>query len=386
MPGTALARQFRARMLPLAALAGITTALVPPAGFGLYAWQRHAAEARLDADQVARALHHTVERQGWLWRYNAEKIVRATVVDARSRGHATVRITDCKGQPIFPIDAAPIGGRAPAAWAPVRALGETVAWVFVQRDLGGDLKALVLVASGAALLGLGLALLLYVHPARVVRQQSEQLLSALAAGRVVAVQEEERSRIARDLHDGIGQSLAALQLELSLARSRPAEADARLVQAIAALEAAIGELRRVVHDLRPPELEGVTPAEALRDCSERFELRSGVPTSFRVEGEGPALRPEVAACLLRVLQEALTNVGRHAAAKEVGVTLRLSAREVSLEVVDDGRGFDAAAPVRGAGLRGIRERCTFLGGRAEITSSGGTTRVAAHLPVERDAA
>jgi hypothetical protein len=101
MPGTALARQFRARMLPLAALAGLTTALVPPAGFGLYAWQRHAAEARLDADQVARALHHTVERQGWLWRYNAEKIVRATVLDARSRGHATVRITDCAGKPIF---------------------------------------------------------------------------------------------------------------------------------------------------------------------------------------------------------------------------------------------------------------------------------------------
>jgi signal transduction histidine kinase len=109
-------------------------------------------------------------------------------------------------------------------------------------------------------------------------------------------------------------------------------------------------------------------------------VRTGIAASFRLEGAGEP-DADAATCLLRVLQEALVNVTRHAQATEVGVTLVLGPGAVELEVSDDGRGFDPAAPAAGSGLRGVRERCALLGGEVRLESAPGDgTRLRVRLP------
>jgi signal transduction histidine kinase len=198
--------------------------------------------------------------------------------------------------------------------------------------------------------------------------------------RVVVTQEEERGRIARDLHDSVGQRLTALRLDLELARVR-GDAPARLPDLAALCDEAVQDLRRVVHDLRPPELDCADLTETLRGYTERFEVRTGIATSFRCQG--PVAAPEkVATCVLRVLQEALTNISRHAGAHEVAVVVKVTERSLTLEVADDGCGYDPSAPSSGTGLRGIRERCAFWGGAVEVESSPGAgTMLRVRLPL-----
>lgn len=200
--------------------------------------------------------------------------------------------------------------------------------------------------------------------------------------RLVQTQEEERGRIARDLHDSVGQALAALHLGIERIAGGREDVGALTGRCLRECEEALTELRRVVYDLRPPELTpSADVADVLRSYTERFELRAGLPISFRSAG-GQVRSEEVATCLLRVLQEALNNASRHAEAQEVGVALTVTATQVSMEVTDDGRGFDVQAPRPGTGLRGIHERCAFLGGSVEVDShplSG--TRLCVHLPL-----
>ncbi|MBI5480269.1 MAG: sensor histidine kinase, partial [Deltaproteobacteria bacterium] len=244
-------------------------------------------------------------------------------------------------------------------------------------------------ASELAVLLVALALATYARAqadARVrdalgaARQVAEGLEVRTVSERVVQTQEEERRRIARDLHDSVGQRLTALRLELELARVR-GDAPARLPDVAHLCDEALQDLRRVVNDLRPPELDSADLTEILRGYAERFEVRTGIATSFRCQG--PVAPPEkVATCLLRVLQEALTNVSRHAGAREVAVIVAATERSLTLEVADDGCGYDPWASSPGAGLRGIRERCAFLGGDMEVESSPGEgTRLRIRLPL-----
>jgi signal transduction histidine kinase len=297
-----------------------------------------------------------------------------------------------------------------AGWAPILSGGEAVGWVEVRVDPRPEQRALGLIAFASGLLGLFMALALHRFPTRVVRRQAGVLAGVLAqlrgaeaalteanqklqgrveeavgevrrlSERVVRIQEEERRRIARDLHDSVGQQLTALQLELTLARNQPDQAGSHLAEAARCSEEALGEVRRVVHDLRPPELASAELPEILRSYVERFEARTGIAAAFRLSGTA-APSEEVATCLLRVLQEALTNVARHAAATEVGIALALGAEAV-LEIWDDGKGFEPGAPRSGSGLRGIDERCAFLQGTMELEAEvGGGTRLRVRLPL-----
>ena len=179
----------------------------------------------------------------------------------------------------------------------------------------------------------------------------------------------------------MGQQLTALQIELSLSRERGPEGLARLEEAIRSCEGILAEIRRVVRDLRPVELEHNDAVEALAALAERFELRTKIATSFKVERGAEVAGEGVAVCLLRILQEALTNVSRHAGASEVGIVLAVRADAISLEIADDGQGFDDAARPSGSGLLGIRERCAMLGGTASIRSTPGEgTTVSVTLP------
>ena len=202
-------------------------------------------------------------------------------------------------------------------------------------------------------------------------------------------QEAERRRIARELHDRLGQSLTMLTLGLDgIGRACPASAEVQQrVAGMKTLAAQAGfELSRLAWEIRPAALDdlGLQAAAATlldhwRETSTaRFELFAGL--------DGARLRPAVETVLYRVLQEALTNTGRHAQASRVSVSLSSGADGVAMAVADDGCGFDlarvsASAPPLRLGLLGMRERLALVGGTLAITSAPGAgTTVLAHAP------
>jgi len=368
-------------MGPAALAVGLAVALGPPAVYTVVGIRLFEEQARSYAAHVASSLRPVVLRQPRLWRYNAGKVVGAA---ARHRGLpdlASVRITDCSGETLFAPASLAVGSGVtggPAFWAPVPGRGGILAWVEVRLDPGAHRRTRNLLALASGLLGLILGGVVYLYPARVVRRQATRLQEGRA---VVRIQEAERLRIARDLHDGLGQALTALKLSLEAGRQQPASTGRSLTAAATTCDEALEELRRIVHDLRPPDLAVGSVEDVLRAVTERFEVRTGIPVSFRADLPAPPSE-ELAIALLRVLQEILTNVGKHARASEVGVVLEGSTGAVELTVVDDGVGFEPGALREGAGLRGIHERVAFFGGRIHLSSAPGEgTRLTVNLPL-----
>ncbi|MEO6192627.1 MAG: tetratricopeptide repeat protein [Thermoanaerobaculia bacterium] len=205
-----------------------------------------------------------------------------------------------------------------------------------------------------------------------------------AAGRRVAIEEEARRRIAREIHDDLCQRLAALALELRVVRRKlPEDGPERLeLDAVAGSVADLAEdLHRLSHDLHPAVLERSGLAEALRDHCAEVERRHGLPVRLELGGaEGP-FPPDLALGLYRIAQESLANIVHHAAARAVEVTLRAADGAVRLTVADDGGGFDPGAARGGLGLASIDERARLLGGRFAITSRPGAgTRIEVVVP------
>jgi len=191
-----------------------------------------------------------------------------------------------------------------------------------------------------------------------------------SARRALAAQEEERLRIARELHDEVGQALTAVLLQLDRAASgeQPAE---RIAEAREAARATLEEVRAIARNLRPEALDDLGLAAALRQLCNEAE-RAGVEVERRISPD-VRLAPEVEVVVYRVAQEAITNVLRHAAAERLVCVLERAGSGARLLVVDDGRGRgDAPA---GSGLQGMRERAVLAGATLEITTpaSGGTS-------------
>lgn len=207
------------------------------------------------------------------------------------------------------------------------------------------------------------------------RKAAERRLAQLSRT-VLRAQETERARVARDLHDELGQIITALRLELGILIKRPpdsAEETAEGIRGITELvEHAATELRRVCQGLRPPLLDDLGLGPAVEQMIARFEEHSDllVHLDLRLPEPKPAVRPELALCTFRILQEALTNVSRHAQAHDVSVSLSLDGDTLRLSVYDDGRGFDpAVGGNRGAGITGMRERAHLAGGLLSLRSA-----------------
>ncbi|MET9933613.1 MULTISPECIES: sensor histidine kinase [unclassified Streptomyces] len=215
--------------------------------------------------------------------------------------------------------------------------------------------------------------------------QAQLLLQAREAG--VA---DERRRLAAEIHDTIAQGLTGVVTQLQAASAAPdrERAEAHLRRAADLARHGLGEARRSVRNLSPVALEHDALPEALRKTVEEWAERTGVATRFTVTGtEGP-LHDEVAATLLRIAQEALSNTARHSGAARAGVTLSYMDDEITLDVRDDGRGFDPLArPERGHegggfGLDGMRARAERLTGTVTVeTAPGEGTAVSARVPL-----
>lgn len=213
------------------------------------------------------------------------------------------------------------------------------------------------------------------------------------ATRLQHVREEEKARIARDLHDELGQMLTGLQLDLLWLEERlealPATpvVSALVERAVAASELAeqtIGEVQRLATDLRPPALDRLGLGAALQQEGRRFQARSGIACRVEVTDASADLPADAATALYRIFQEALTNVARHARASQVAVRLRAEPGAAVLTVEDDGMGIDPTDPdVAGSlGLAGMRERAALEGGELVVhPRAEGGTRVEARLPI-----
>ncbi|MFE6647550.1 sensor histidine kinase [Nocardioides sp. NPDC057772] len=196
---------------------------------------------------------------------------------------------------------------------------------------------------------------------------------------------DERERLAREIHDTIAQSLAGVVAQLQAAEGSADAEDVRrrVARATEMARTALVEARRSVQDLTPAELADAGLVDALSTLVEGWRVDHAVEASVVVVGESTALHPEVEATLLRIAQEALTNVAKHASARRVGVTLTFDDSEVILDVRDDGAGFDPAAPRRSSsfGLGVMRDRAQRLTGTFTLESTPGSgTAVSASIP------
>ena len=218
-------------------------------------------------------------------------------------------------------------------------------------------------------------------------EESEGRLRDLA-GFLQTVREEERTRIARELHDEMGQALTALRIDLGWLRSKSASLGAatteRVGSALGVVEQSIVSLRRISEDLRPAMLDSLGIAAAVEHHVGQFSQRTGIPCQFTKDREEFDLDSDLSTTVFRVVQEALTNVARHASASAASVQLSQSEDGVSLNISDNGRGFSGASDRKTFGLLGMRERIAMLGGCLEIDSQPGRgTHIVAWLPTKR---
>lgn len=202
-----------------------------------------------------------------------------------------------------------------------------------------------------------------------------------SAARALSAQEAERQRIARGLHDEIGQSLTAVLLELKRAGDRapePLRTELRLAQEIT--RDSLDEVRRIARRLRPGVLEDLGLVSALIDLTSEFSTHTGLAIQRRFDPRLPKLGPDAELVLYRVAQESLTNTARHATAERVEVALARDAGGVVLSVRDDGRGLGHSP--EGAGIHGMRERALLVGARLTIaTRLEGGTEVRLRVPI-----
>jgi hypothetical protein len=217
--------------------------------------------------------------------------------------------------------------------------------------------------------------------------QSQRELRELSA-RVLEAREDEKTRIARELHDELGQLLTALKMDLSWIRERVRDAEAvpKLEEMGRLLDQTVTSTRRISADLRPLMLDDLGLADAASWLVEDFGTRSGVSARIELNGaEGlDDLSKSVATAVYRAIQESLTNIARHAGAKNAWVLLAADDGHVEVEVEDDGRGIspEDIAKTRSLGLKGMRERIAYLGGSFEVARAPrGGTRLRLRVPL-----
>jgi PAS domain S-box-containing protein len=228
------------------------------------------------------------------------------------------------------------------------------------------------------------------------RKQVEEMLRAgrerlqVLSQRLIEAQEAERRRVSRELHDEAGQSLTALKISLELMQAdllaESGKSPQSLQEAVTLANETMERIRLLAQGLRPPELDVVGLNPTLEDYCHDFAKHTRLSIDY-AGTELPVLPDAVTICFYRVLQEALTNVAKHAHANQVWVALHCNADMLSLSVEDDGQGFDAQTAVsvsrqpQSIGLLGMRERLELLGGRLEIKSQPGQgTRLVAFCP------
>jgi signal transduction histidine kinase len=360
-----LTRPFARKLLPLVlAAAGLFAGAVPLAHH-LDGRRRLADDARVRGEHIGRILEAAARARPLLWRYDAPKLAGRLQQDGLLLGPLVVR--DHENRPV------PLGtpGEGPTLWArvPVEVDGTPVMTLWSGAPLAPLWHQTARLFGVCLVLASLLAAALFLFPVRTVAR-AEERIAALLAERRVALQEAERQRIARDLHDGAGQALTAARLQLLALRRRGLAADdaARVEHH---LDEALEEVRRSTLALAPAPLAELGLLGALRRHCTTYARATGVDIALDAPQELGELPEPVATGLYRIAQEALHNTVRHAGAAHATVRVIRTPDLVSMEFDDDGRGFPDQAS-----CQSIRERVAGLGGAVDWPEPG-----RAHLTV-----
>jgi two-component system NarL family sensor kinase len=241
--------------------------------------------------------------------------------------------------------------------------------------------ALVAVIATLAVFAGGMAINISEH------RLADKKLKALSQ-RIVSLQEEERARVSRELHDGLSQLLVSTKYHFELAHERLVEgrenAAPEITKGLEGLTSAIGEIRRISHDLRPSLLDNLGLSSALQQLTDEFRQRTKIAVETRIAACTDLKEDASMTTLFRIAQEGLMNIERHAGAQHVLFALDRNEDGLRLTIADDGKGFD---PTRidhprngGIGLRNMRERIEYHGGTLVIASTAGRTELVATLP------
>ena len=241
---------------------------------------------------------------------------------------------------------------------------------------------------------------------RDITHANERLFARLIEGErrfrglakaVWKVQEDERRRLARELHDGLGQTLTALTLQLERLREKldgavPPELAARVDDSVEMARLALNESRELSRLLRPPVLDDLGLGAALSWLARTLEQHTGLKVELALDALDERLDPDLETLVFRLIQEALTNVLRHSGVDRAQVAVRRSGEILELRIADAGRGFDSeaafdgGAATTGSGLRGMRDRLELFGGRLELASAAGQgTHILAVVPLSGEA-
>jgi len=222
------------------------------------------------------------------------------------------------------------------------------------------------------------------------RRRAEEAARSLS-GRILTLQDDERRRIARGLHDSLGQYLTALKMNLDVFQTSNDNKAKLASDCSEIVDKCLSETRTISHLLHPPLLDEAGFDSAARWYVDGFSQRSGIKVNLNLPPTLGRMHRDVEVALFRAVQEGLTNVHRHSGGSAVDVCLSLNAKQLQLEIKDDGRGIPQkrlrsiiqGAGEAGVGVAGIRERMRELGGSLEIRSDRAGTTVVVCIPVER---
>lgn len=426
------------RLGPLAVLLVVVVSVTAPVALFVLGHQTLELQAHESANQVADVIRREAEQRPRLWKYDTPKLLAHLRSYRRQDNIVRIDVVDADGQLIDP-DEPELRAKLseqPLFWqsAPVVLADETVGAVWVAVDASEVRREALQMLLPFGALGLLLAGLMYWLPLRAMGsaedrvrglldrlresqlalaslnenlehtvetrsselsralrelQEKEQGLRELSA-RAVSMQEAERRAIARELHDSAGQSLTAIRIHMQLIGDLMAKHgdDQRgtdlAARTLTMVDATLEEIRRAVNTLGPAVLDDVGLAEAIdRACVDTAEAL-GITVDCEVELDDEPLSPALESTAYRLVQEAMTNIARHAEASEVRVRVRKLDGEVHVTVVDDGNGFDPddVKIGRSRGLVGMRERAELLGGTLVLESAPGQgATVRAILPI-----
>jgi two-component system sensor histidine kinase UhpB len=207
-----------------------------------------------------------------------------------------------------------------------------------------------------------------------------------AARTALAAQEAERLRVARELHDEIGQTLTAVTIQAERAADGDPQLTAQALRDVAdGVRESLDEVRRIARELRPEALDDLGLVNALIALCSRMGAQGGPRVVRDLQGKLPPLSPDVELVIYRVAQEGLTNALRHSGARTAKVSLTADAEFVTLAVTDDGNGLPTPLPAGTAGIAGMRERALLVGGMLSVASSPEAgTEVRLVIPIDRE--